>query len=102
MLWLAAIPMKADVRPREAFLHARTRNLMQSGAHHESGDGIAFPPKMQRFRIRLRDCRRSHATLCRACAATTEVRNYLHPTFVPVGGHLSSASSASDEAWNSE
>jgi len=66
------------------------------------GDGIAFPLQMKRFRILLRDWHRSHATLCRACAAITEARNFLHPTFVPVGGHLSSACSASDEAWNSE
>jgi hypothetical protein len=66
------------------------------------GDGIAFPPKMKRFRMLLRDFDHSHAIVCRAGAATTQGRNFLHPTFVPVGGHLWSACGASDQAWNSE
>ena len=47
-----SIPMKAYVRyvrPREAFLHARTQNLKQSGGHLEWYDGIAFPPERKRF-----------------------------------------------------
>src|SRR5260370_33428748 len=68
--------MKADARG--SFLHAR--NLKQSGGHLEWGDGIAFPPQVKRFRMLLRDFDRSHATLCRSGAATTQVAIF----FIPV------------------
>src|SRR5713226_2938874 len=71
--------MKADVRTREVFLHARTRNLKQSRGHLEWGDGIAFPLDETLRDASERDCRRSHATLCRACAAITGARIFFIP-----------------------